>query len=66
MHMHKVIGLQEHVTEFRVTDTGIRPKPTFDGIFREHHIDGKIFANVAEKVDIRKRLHPVVVIDKDG
>ena len=62
---HKVVGLQQHVAEFGVTQTGFAAEAAFDAVFAEHHVDWKVLAHVPQKRRVRKLFHPIVVVDED-
>ena len=67
VQMHEVIGLQQHVTELGIANAGIVSRQAaLDRILGHHHADGKMFADVAQKIEIAATAHPIVVVHQHG
>src|ERR1700733_1148160 len=62
---HEIKSLQQHVTEFCVTDAGLAVfYARADGFFRNHLVDGKMLSDVAQEIQIRNFLRPRGVVQK--
>ena len=59
----KVIGLQNHVVEFKEGEWLFALKPQLDRIEGQHPVDGEVRANSAQHFDIAERAQPLVVIN---
>ena len=64
VEVQEVHRLQEHVAELGVADALL--EPTADHVSGEHPVDREVLAHVAEEVDDRHVLGPVVVVDQRG
>lgn len=61
----EVVGLEEHVAEFRVADANLAVfHACADGFFGDHLIDGEVLADVAEEVEEADGAEPVGVVDE--
>ncbi len=65
--MEKVEGLQEHIAELGVANTGIPVlHSSADTFFGDHHIDRKVLADFPKKVEIADRRGPVRIVQELG
>jgi hypothetical protein len=62
--MHEVVGLQQHVREFRVADPVVTLEPAANGVLAHHVVDSQVLADVAKKLEVPKPAQPVGVVDQ--
>jgi hypothetical protein len=68
VEIDEVIRLQQHVAELRVAHPAARvvltcaAESTLYGILSQHHVDGKVFAYVPQKLEITPGGCPIVVV----
>ena len=60
--MNKIVALNQHIREFCVSDSRI--KPATDYVFVEHVVQIHILSNVPQKIKERIIFKPVVIIHK--
>ena len=64
--MHEIVRLKQHVAELGVAHAGVAPiEPAADRILRQHNVDGKVLADVAEEFQVAELSHPIVVVHQD-
>ena len=63
---HEVIGLQDRIVEFQETHRLFTIKPQFNAIHRQHPVDRKMHAVIAQERNIFQLVEPFRVIDHDG
>ena len=67
VEVNEVVRLQQHVAEFGVAETRVslhRAEAAFDRVFGQHHVDGKVLADVAEEFEVAERADPIEVVDE--
>ncbi len=62
---HKIVGLQQHVTELGVTDPRFTVQAAANRVFGHHHVDRKMLAHIPEKFQVADFLHPFQVVGHD-
>ncbi|MFM1944721.1 MAG: hypothetical protein RI897_3703 [Verrucomicrobiota bacterium] len=63
----EVEGLEQHVTELGIADTGFAVfHAGADAFFGDHHIDGEVFAGIAEEFEVADVTGPGGVIEELG
>jgi hypothetical protein len=63
----EVEGLEQHVAELGVADTGFAVfHACADAFFGDHHIDGEVFAGIAEELEVADVTGPGGVIEELG
>ena len=61
----KVKSLEQHIAEFGITDAGLAVlHARAHALFRDHGIDGEVFADVAQKIEIPHLLCPGGVVEQ--
>ena len=66
VELDEVIGLQDHVIEFEEGQLLLPLEPQLDGIEGEHAVDGKMPADVAQKIDVIEPVQPIGIVGHDG
>ena len=61
----KVVGLQQHVAKFGEGDAVFRLDPPLHRLLGEHAVDGEVFADITQEIDVTDSAQPIVIID-DG
>src|SRR4029079_5949484 len=66
VQLNEIVCLQDHVVEFKKRQFLLAIETQLDGIEREHPIDRKMPANVAQEINVVELVQPVGVIRHDG
>ncbi len=62
----EVVRLEDHVTEFGVTDALVAVREAVaDRVFLHHHVDGEKLPDIAEGVEVGDRSEPIGVVEGD-
>ena len=62
----EVVGLEDLIAEFGVTDPTVSADPRFYRILREHRVDGKMLSDVAEEIEEAEWGGPICIINELG
>ena len=62
IEMHEIVRLQQHVTEFGVTQS-CSIQAILDRLLTQHHINRRVLANIAQEFDVAELIHPIKVIN---
>ncbi len=63
--LQEIIGLQDHVVEFKEGQRLFTVQPQLHRIERQHAVDGEMPPDIAQQLDIAELAQPVVIVDHD-
>ena len=63
---HEIIGLKDHIVEFKEGERLFAFQPQLDRIKCQHTVDGEVRADRAEQIDIAELTKPIMIVDHDG
>ena len=60
----EIVGLEQHVAELGVADAGVAFHAGANAVLRHHDVDGKIFPDVAQEIEVADAGGPIGVVDE--
>ena len=60
----KVVGLQDHVVEFKKGQRLLAVEPQLDGLECQHPIDREVAADIAQERYVLQRVEPIGIVDE--